>query len=84
MGIAPIAPNMCRSKRGLYTIPGTPPSSLSLPKGDAFACRNKYALRIDYEEEPPMFCISDTHYAATWLLEKRAAKLPGLYRRTEG
>ena len=83
-GLLQSLPICAEAKGELYTIPGTPPSSLSLPKGDAFACRNKYALRIDYEEEPPMFCISDTHYAATWLLEKRAAKLPGLYRRTEG
>ena len=44
------------------------------PKGDAFACRNEYALNIDYEEMPPMFKITDTHYAATWLLDPRAPK----------
>ena len=46
--------------------------SFFTPAGDAFACRNAYALAIDYEEEPPMFPITDTHYAATWLLDKRA------------
>lgn len=59
----------------LYTIPGTPPTLIDPPRGDAFACRNEYALAIDYEEEPPMFRISDTHYAATWLADPRAGKL---------
>ena len=45
------------------------------PRGDAFACRNEYALAIDYEKEPPMFKISDTHYAATWLLDERAPEI---------
>ena len=45
------------------------------PKGDAFAERNVYAMRIDYEKEPPMFRITDTHYAATWLLDERAPKV---------
>jgi oligopeptide transport system ATP-binding protein len=48
---------------------------LYLPKGDAFAQRNRYALAIDFEEEPPFFRISDTHYAATWLLHPFAPKL---------
>lgn len=56
----------------LYTIPGMPPSLVHPPRGDAFACRNEYALAIDYEEAPPMFRVSDTHYAATWLLDERA------------
>ena len=43
--------------------------------GDAFACRNAYALEIDYHEQPPMFQITDTHYAATWLLDPRAPKV---------
>ena len=42
------------------------------PKGDAFAERNKYAMKIDFERQPPMFKISDTHYAATWLLHPNA------------
>ena len=45
-------------------------------KGDAFAERNAYAMRIDYEKEPPMFQVTDTHYAATWLLDERAPKKP--------
>lgn len=59
----------------LSSIPGTPPDLLNLPKGDPFAPRNRYALDIDYEEEPPFFQLSDTHYAATWLLDKRAPKI---------
>ena len=59
----------------LYTIPGMPPSLIDPPKGDAFACRNEYALAIDYEEAPPMFQLSPTHFAATWLLDPRAPKI---------
>lgn len=56
------------TKQKLDAIPGTPPNMVLPPKGDAFAVRNKYALAIDFEEEPPLFKISDTHSAATWLL----------------
>ena len=59
-------------KGDLYAIPGTPPDLLNPPKGDAFALRNEYALAIDFEEEPPMFQVCDTHYAATWLLHPKA------------
>lgn len=59
----------------LQSIPGTPPDLLNPPKGDAFAARNEYALDIDREEEPPMFKVSETHYAATWLLDERAPKV---------
>jgi oligopeptide transport system ATP-binding protein len=63
------------SKERLTAIPGTPPNMLFPPKGDAFADRNSYAMKIDFELEPPMFKISDTHYAATWLLHKDAPKV---------
>jgi oligopeptide transport system ATP-binding protein len=63
------------SKEKLVSIPGTPPNMLFPPKGDAFADRNQYAMKIDFEEEPPMFKISDTHYAATWLLHKDAPEV---------
>ena len=63
------------TKEKLEAIPGTPPNMIYPPKGDAFAARNKYALKIDFEEQPPMFKISDTHYAATWLLDPRAPKV---------
>ncbi len=59
----------------LESIPGTPPNMIYPPKGDAFAERNKYAMEIDFEMQPPMFKISDTHYAATWLLHPDAPKV---------
>jgi len=59
----------------LESIPGTPPNMIYPPKGDAFAERNKYAMQIDFEQQPPMFRITDTHYAATWLLHPNAPKL---------
>lgn len=59
----------------LDAIPGTPPNMIYPPVGDAFAERNKYALKIDFEKQPPMFKISDTHYAATWLLHPDAPKV---------
>ncbi|MBR6300709.1 MAG: ATP-binding cassette domain-containing protein [Clostridia bacterium] len=63
------------SKEKLEAIPGTPPNMIYPPKGDAFAARSKYAMKIDFEEEPPYFKVSDTHYAATWLLDPRAPKV---------
>ena len=63
------------SKEKLEAIPGTPPNMIYPPKGDAFALRSKYAMAIDFKKEPPMFKVSDTHYAATWLLDPRAPKV---------
>ena len=59
----------------LDAIPGTPPNMIYPPVGDAFAERNKYAMEIDYEMQPPMFEVSPTHYAATWLLHPNAPKV---------
>ena len=59
----------------LDSIPGTPPNMIYPPVGDAFAERNKYAMEIDFEMQPPMFQVSDTHYAATWLLHPNAPKV---------
>lgn len=59
----------------LDVIGGTPPNLITPPKGDPFAPRNKYALAIDLEEYPPLFKVSDTHYAATWLLHPDAPKV---------
>ena len=59
----------------LEAIPGTPPNMILPPKGDAFAARNKYAMQIDFEEQPPMFRVSDTHTAATWLMHPNAPKV---------
>lgn len=63
-----------QTKERLISIRGTPPNMIYPPKGDAFAARNSYAMKIDLEQEPPMFKISDTHYAATWLLHPKAPK----------
>ena len=59
----------------LDAIPGTPPNMIYPPVGDAFADRNKYAMQIDFEQQPPMFRVSDTHSAATWLLHPDAPKV---------
>lgn len=59
----------------LYTIPGSPPNLIYPPKGDAFAARNEFALAIDYEQDPPMFKVSDTHYAKTWLMHPDAPQV---------
>lgn len=74
-GLMRSLPAFRKREESLYTIPGMPPTLIHPPKGDAFACRNEYALNIDYEEMPPMFQITDTHYAATWLLDARAPKI---------
>lgn len=63
------------TKEKLEAIPGTPPNMIYPPKGDAFAERNKYALKIDFERQPPMFKITETHSAATWLLHPDAPKV---------
>ncbi|MGN0375812.1 MAG: ABC transporter ATP-binding protein [Butyrivibrio sp.] len=63
------------TKEKLLSIPGTPPNMIHPPKGDAFAARNKYAMEIDFEEEPPFFEVSPTHKAATWLLHPNAPKI---------
>ncbi len=59
----------------LPTIDGTPPNLFNTIKGDAFAPRNRQALAIDFEEEPPYFEISETHKAKTWYLDPRAPKI---------
>ena len=63
------------TREKLDAIPGTPPNMILPPKGDAFAARNHYALEIDFEEQPPMFRVSETHQAATWLLHPNAPKV---------
>ncbi len=67
-------PQLTEKDTDLFSIPGTPPSLYNKIVGDAFAPRNKYAMAIDLKEEPPMFKVSDTHYAKTWLLDPRAPK----------
>ena len=61
----------------LFYIAGTPPSLYNKIRGDAFAPRNQYAMAIDLQEEPPMFQVSPTHFAKTWLLDPRAPKAEG-------
>ncbi|HLR66893.1 ABC transporter ATP-binding protein [Virgibacillus alimentarius] len=74
-GLISSMPSLDTDDEELYVIPGSPPDLLNPPKGDAFAPRNPYAMKIDLEEEPPMFQVSDTHYAATWLLHPDAPKV---------
>lgn len=74
-GLISSMPSLDTVEEELYAIPGTPPNLLNPPKGDAFAPRNEYAMKIDLEEQPPMFKVSDTHYAATWLLHPDAPKV---------
>ncbi|MGM9640333.1 MAG: ABC transporter ATP-binding protein [Faecousia sp.] len=71
-GLMQSLPALNKGAAELKAIPGMPPTLIDPPAGDAFACRNEYALEIDYHEQPPMFQISETHFAATWLLDPRA------------
>ncbi len=88
-GLLRALPARCKGRDSLPAIPGMPPTLIHPPKGDAFACRNPCALAIDYEEAPPLFPITDTHHAATWLLDKRAPEpkqfpcVPPLYGQGE-
>ncbi len=68
-------PQLSDKDTELFSIPGTPPSLYNKIVGDAFAPRNQYAMEVDRVAEPPMFRVSDTHYAKTWLLDPRAPKL---------
>lgn len=74
-GLLSAMPDLDTDDDRLYAIPGSPPNLLHEPKGDAFAARNEFALAIDEKEQPPMFQISETHFAATWLLDPRAPKV---------
>ena len=77
-GLLSAMPDLDTDDERLYTIPGSPPNLLNEKPGDAFSPRNRYALEIDEKADPPMFQISGTHYAATWLLDPRApeAEMP--------
>ncbi|KRM94353.1 ABC-type dipeptide oligopeptide nickel transport system, ATPase component [Lentilactobacillus senioris DSM 24302 = JCM 17472] len=74
-GLLESMPTLDTNAKYLPSIPGTPPDLLTPPVGDAFAPRNKYALAIDLKKQPPFFEVSNTHYAATWLLDPRAPKV---------
>ena len=71
-GLLSAMPDLDTNDDRLYSIPGSPPNLLHEPQGDAFAARNPFALKIDKKAEPPMFQISRTHFAATWLLHPDA------------
>lgn len=74
-GLLASMPELDAKTERLYAIPGTPPNMLFPPKGDAFALRSEYAMQIDLMEEPPLFKVSDTHFASTWLLHELAPKV---------
>ena len=74
-GLLSAMPDLETDDARLYSIPGSPPNLLHEPQGDAFAARNKFAMKIDEKAEPPMFQISETHFAATWLLHPDAPKI---------
>lgn len=74
-GLLESVPDVNENVKKLPTIAGTIPDLTQPIVGDAFAPRNKYALKIDFKEQPPMFKVNDHHYAATWLLDKRAPKV---------
>lgn len=74
-GLLSAMPDLDTDDDRLYTIPGSPPNLLHEKPGDAFSPRNKYALEVDDKADPPMFQVSETHYAATWLLDPRAPKV---------
>ncbi|WP_125571165.1 ABC transporter ATP-binding protein [Lacticaseibacillus songhuajiangensis] len=85
-GLLESMPTLETNSDRLHAIPGTPPSLINPPVGDAFAARNAYAMKIDTEQEPPFFKVSDTHYAATWLLHPEAPAVefpPEIARRRE-
>ena len=68
-------PQLAQKNTKLYSITGTPPSLYNSIVGDAFAPRNPYCLKIDTLLEPPMFRVTDTHFAKTWLLDPNAPKV---------
>ena len=68
-------PQLAQRNTKLYSIQGTPPSLYNKIVGDPFAPRNPYCLKIDTLLEPPMFKVSETHYAKTWLLDPRSPEV---------
>jgi len=74
-GLLSAMPDLDTQDERLYAIPGSPPNLMHEKPGDAFAPRNIFALNIDERVAPPFFKITDSHYAATWLLDERAPKV---------
>ena len=82
-GLLSSLPQLGLKGEELFAIRGTPPSLFEKIQGDAFAPRSNYSLKIDFLKEPPIFNVSDTHWAKTWLLDPRAPKVePPLVIRT--
>lgn len=73
-GLLSSLPQLEEKSADLFAIKGTPPPLYNKITGDAFALRSDYSLKIDFIKEPPMFKVTDTHYAKTWLLDERAPK----------
>ncbi|MFB9860180.1 dipeptide ABC transporter ATP-binding protein [Salinicoccus siamensis] len=73
-GLLKAMPNLEHSHDTLISIPGSPPNLMNPPEGDAFAIRNKAPLKIDFLYNPPMFEVTETHHAATWLLHEKVSK----------
>ena len=74
-GLLSSIPSLDGKEEEILSIPGSPPNLIHPPKGDAFAYRSSYALAIDFEEIPPFFKVSDTHFVASWLLHPDAPKV---------
>ncbi|MDO7908805.1 ABC transporter ATP-binding protein [Paenibacillus sp. JX-17] len=71
-GLLASMPSLDSKGKTLTAIPGTPPDLIKPPKGDAFALRSTYAMEIDFEKEPPLYQVSDTHFVKSWLLHPSA------------
>ena len=74
-GLLSSLPQLGLKGEELFAIRGTPPSLFEEVKGDAFAPRSNYSMKIDFEKEPPIFKVSESHWAKTWLLDPRAPKV---------
>ncbi|MDO9522306.1 MAG: ABC transporter ATP-binding protein [Methanocorpusculum sp.] len=74
-GLMRALPSLAKEGQPLRPIPGMPPLMVNPPPGDAFAIRNEYAMKIDYDMMPPLIAVSPTHSAATWLLDERAPEV---------
>jgi len=74
-GLLSSLPQLGLKGENLFAIRGTPPSLFEKIEGDAFAPRSDYSLKIDFLKEPPIFKVSETHWAKTWLLDERAPKV---------
>ena len=74
-GLLSSIPDIESKHARLFSIPGSPPNLLHESPGDAFAARNIFALDVDFEEAPPMFRVSETHFVASWLLDERSPKV---------